>query len=63
MVLCEGGDGGRGGVGASLPVIVFVMTKMLSLPGKPALKVSACVGKRTWTPLITGLPKNRTLAQ
>ena len=31
------------GLGGELPVFVFVMTKMAAIPGKPAVKVSACV--------------------
>ena len=35
------GDGGKTiGVGASLPVMVFILTKMLSQPGRPAMKVT-----------------------
>ena len=35
------GDGGAddGGLGGSLPVIIFIMTKMLTLPGKPPMNV------------------------
>ena len=29
-------------MGASLPVVVFVLTKMASLPGRPAVKVGWC---------------------
>ena len=30
------------GLGGELPVFVFVMTKMATIPGKPAVKVSVC---------------------
>lgn len=30
------------GLGGELPVFVFVMTKMATIPGKPAVKVSEC---------------------
>ena len=34
-------DGGETrGVAASLPVMVFILTKMLSQPGRPAMKVN-----------------------
>ena len=42
VVLSEGGGNGegvRGGMGLTLPVIVFVLTKMLTLPGKPPMQV------------------------
>ena len=31
------------GLGGELPVFVFVMTKMATIPGKPAVKVCECV--------------------
>ena len=41
QVVVGGGRDVSGGVGGSLPVMVFVMTKMVKVEGKPAVQVSS----------------------
>ena len=39
MQVVLGEDGRGAGVGGSLPVMVFVLTKMATLPGRPPIQV------------------------
>ena len=32
-----------GGIGTALPVMVFVMTKMVQIKGRPSIKVKSCL--------------------